>query len=144
MYKRGLRHRDNDVDKYMEEASLSQMAPEIRMLFATLFYYCKPSKPNDIFSKFYSCMANDFAKHKVKLVLTDSDIMHRVLLGINGTLKYLGKEVGDYNIESFSLVSTRTEQLTRAAYLFFRKISMQYTNSIRNSDMHSILFSIRP
>ncbi|GAA0185403.1 hypothetical protein LIER_32691 [Lithospermum erythrorhizon] len=85
-YKRGLLHRDDDIDKCMEEASLTRMAPELRMLFATLLYYCKPSKPNDLFSKFCSCMADYFERHRIKLGLRDSDIMHRVLLGMNDTL----------------------------------------------------------
>ncbi|GAA0171898.1 hypothetical protein LIER_25831 [Lithospermum erythrorhizon] len=60
------------------------MPHALHMLFATLLYYCKPSKPNDLFSKFYNSMADD--------------IMHKVLMGINDTLKSLGKEINDYHI----------------------------------------------
>lgn len=112
-YKRGLLHRDDDIEKCMEEASVFQMAPTLRMLFATLLYYCKPSKPAELFTKFYDCMSEDFVRDSQRFRISEKDIMHRVLLGINDTLKSLGKEVDDYHIVPFAFVTTETEQLTR-------------------------------
>ncbi|GAA0157316.1 hypothetical protein LIER_14611 [Lithospermum erythrorhizon] len=58
-------------------------------------------------------MVDDFVRQREHLQMTDSEIMHQVLLGINDTLKSLGKEVNDYHIVPFAFVIADNEELTR-------------------------------
>ncbi|GAA0167265.1 hypothetical protein LIER_22236 [Lithospermum erythrorhizon] len=59
---RGLLQKDDDINKTMEETSVYQMPSELRRLFATLLYYCKPTNPQKLFATFYEYMAEDFTR----------------------------------------------------------------------------------
>ncbi|GAA0187453.1 hypothetical protein LIER_34741 [Lithospermum erythrorhizon] len=58
-------------------------------------------------------MAEDFIRNSKCCQISNQDVMHQVLWGINDTLKSLGKEVDDYHIVPFSFVPDENEELTR-------------------------------
>ncbi|GAA0141444.1 hypothetical protein LIER_35396 [Lithospermum erythrorhizon] len=76
-------------------------------------------------------MAEDFSRDRKQLRFADDDIMHKVLMGINNTLKSLGKEINDYHIVPFSFEPTDQEQVTR-------HISSEMNLPIPNEDLHGL------
>ncbi|GAA0161762.1 hypothetical protein LIER_39294 [Lithospermum erythrorhizon] len=110
---RGLLQDDSDIDKTMEEASTYRMSSELRRLFATLLHYCKPSDPPKLFKTYYEYMVEDFRKTQCESNMSEEQIMHKVLQGVNDTLESLGKNVNEYNLVSFKYVTSDFKRFTR-------------------------------
>ncbi|GAA0184864.1 hypothetical protein LIER_32152 [Lithospermum erythrorhizon] len=109
---RGLLQNDIDIHKTMEEASTYKMTSELRPLFTTLIYYCKPSNPPKLFETYYEHMSEDLRKTQSELNISKDQILHKVVQGINDTLKYLGKDVNEYHLVPFKYVTSDFERLT--------------------------------
>ncbi|GAA0158769.1 hypothetical protein LIER_15712 [Lithospermum erythrorhizon] len=92
-YKRDFLHNDADIERTMEEASIYRMPVELRRLFATLLHYCRPSDPQLLFKKYYDYMEEDFKRLQNQLMLSEQNILHKVLQGINDTLESLGRKI---------------------------------------------------
>ncbi|GAA0168422.1 hypothetical protein LIER_40563 [Lithospermum erythrorhizon] len=120
-YKSGLLHRDDDIKKYMEEAPISKMPVELRMLFATLLYYCKPAKPKELFDKFYECMSEDFARKNLQR-LTDDKIMDRVLIETEQiTREISSKHSIQVPVEDLHALAQLNSQRRHAFHILFGK-----------------------
>ncbi|GAA0172640.1 hypothetical protein LIER_26428 [Lithospermum erythrorhizon] len=97
----------------MEGASTYRMPFELRRLFATLLHYCKPSNPAKLFETYYEHILEDLRRKQSELNLSEDQILHKVLQGINDTLESLGKDVNEYHLVPFKYITSDFERLTR-------------------------------
>ncbi|GAA0171615.1 hypothetical protein LIER_41192 [Lithospermum erythrorhizon] len=130
-YKRGLLHNDDDISKTMEDASTYRMPSELRRLFATLLHYCRPSNVRKLFDEYYEQMAEHFTRLQAQLNLSDRDIRHKVLQGINDTLESLERDVNKYHLVSFNYVSLEFER-------YLREIIVEKGIHVPDEDLHPI------
>ncbi|GAA0187141.1 hypothetical protein LIER_34429 [Lithospermum erythrorhizon] len=108
-----IKRNDSDIEKPMEEASTYRMPSELRRLFATLLHYCKPSNPRKMFETYYEHMLEDFRKTQSELNMSEEQILHKVLQGINDTLESLGKYINEYHLVPFKYITSNSERFTR-------------------------------
>uniref|UniRef100_A0A914YYL5 ATP-dependent DNA helicase n=1 Tax=Panagrolaimus superbus TaxID=310955 RepID=A0A914YYL5_9BILA len=59
----GLVKDDKEWEKVLNEAKLSLMPYQMRMLFVRLLIHCSPLAPHDLWETFKSDMSDDFARH---------------------------------------------------------------------------------
>ncbi|GAA0146021.1 hypothetical protein LIER_36242 [Lithospermum erythrorhizon] len=112
-HERGLLHNDDDIEQTLQEASVFKLPVELRRLLVTLLHHCKPANPTLLFNKFYDFMAEDIVGIKEHIHLTNDDILHKVLEGINDTLESLGRDVNEFNLVSFKFISSQFQRLAR-------------------------------
>ncbi|GAA0152345.1 hypothetical protein LIER_10851 [Lithospermum erythrorhizon] len=58
-------------------------------------------------------MTEDIVRIKGQMHLTNDDILHKVLEGINDTLESRGRDVNEFNLVSFKFISSQFQRLTR-------------------------------
>ncbi|GAA0157451.1 hypothetical protein LIER_38463 [Lithospermum erythrorhizon] len=76
-------------------------------------------------------MAEDFIKFRDQLKLSENDIQHKVLQGINDTLESLGKNVNEYHLVSFKYTSSEFERYTR-------EIMNEKNIPVPEEDLHAV------
>ncbi|GAA0183242.1 hypothetical protein LIER_30694 [Lithospermum erythrorhizon] len=113
---------DADLDALMmDERSKRSMLTE--------FFNMNSSDPD---AQHLNCLYKNFPSRYVwDSTKRDSDIVHRLLLRINDTLKSFGKEVDDYHIVPCSFVPTDSEELTR-------EVSAELSLPVLDIDLHTL------
>ncbi|GAA0172854.1 hypothetical protein LIER_26591 [Lithospermum erythrorhizon] len=76
-------------------------------------------------------MSEDFRKIQDQLDLTETQILHKVLEGINDTLEALGRDINEFHLVSFNYVASEFERHTR-------EIAAEKNIPIPEEDLHAI------
>ncbi|KAG5524887.1 hypothetical protein RHGRI_031532 [Rhododendron griersonianum] len=103
----GLLQDDNTNEKCMEEACLYRMPLSLRQLFCTIFVYCAPFNPLELFYKFEDDMTEDY----ISIQKFTRDGARQVLLQtLNAELESMGKNLHDFQL-SHLLTSDSTTRV---------------------------------
>jgi hypothetical protein len=87
---------DQEWDRSMSEAVLTEMPKQIRLLFATILINCGPTDPVGMWMKYRTDMAEDFQNRFKEL--TENEAINLALYEINLLLKSMGSSLDNFNI----------------------------------------------
>lgn len=96
--KRGLLEETGYANRCMDEAVQSQMPRTLRRLFATLLIFCKVEHPQDLWSKYYTDLSDDFKRQYKN---DEPRIFLATAMDIQCFLEAMGKSLSNYNLDRY-------------------------------------------
>jgi hypothetical protein len=110
----GLLQDDSEWDQALEDATLTQMCPQIRDLFVSILIFCAPANPLDLYTQHHHQWSDDLQhRHRTD----DPDLLEAmVLLDLEERLESQNKTLSAFNLPEVSeAMRERCQQVAHAA-----------------------------
>ena len=98
----GLLADDVEWKRALEDASVTQMCPQIRELYVMILMFCFPSSPVALFEEFWTTWCDDFKLQSQRrgVVLSDEQTKTLLLLDLELRLSSFEKQLHDFGLQT--------------------------------------------